>query len=286
MAIRIASHLYLNPYGVYHFRFVIPVALRPILCQTEVKKTLKTSNRRQALMLAKELSVKVEKVFQEGLLTMIDIKKPEPINLGTITMTGITSRGVSVQNVVIERESPEEEYDIARALLDAIKDNPDAVREVVKTAEENLVYLTDLIDKYCAEKAREKAWVPGTTKDFRSILNRLVEILGNIPVGTIGFDQARFYKETLMALPPNMDRQQLYRGRSIPEVISMRPTETISVSTLNKNLSVVSSCFDWSRRNGFVRENYFNGLCPWALTGYEPLLLMKSEPESARQGVS
>ena len=25
---------------------------------------------------------------------------------------------------------------------------------------------------------------------------------------------------------------------------------------------------------------------PLALTGYEPLLLMKSEPESARQGVS
>lgn len=223
MAIRIASHLVLNSYGVYYFRFVIPFSLRPIIGKTEVKKSLKTSNRRQAILMAKELSVKVEKAFQKVHLTMIDIKKPEPINLGTITMTGITSRGVSVQNVVIERDSPEEEYDIARALLDAIKDNPDAIREIVKAAEENLVYLTAMIDKYCAEKAREKAWVAGTTEDFRIIFNRLVEILGDIPVSTIGFDQARFYKNTMMALPPNMTKQPLYRGKSIKEVISMRP---------------------------------------------------------------
>lgn len=261
MAIRIASHLYLSPYGVYHFRLVIPVALRPVLGKIEVKKTLQTSNRKQAVFLAKELSVKVEKAFQEVRLKMIDIKKPKPINLGTITMTGITSRGVSVQNVVIERESPEEEYDIARALLDAIKDHPDAVRDVIKTAKEQLVYLSALIDKYCAEKALEKAWVAETTEDFRGIFNRLVEILGDIPVNTIGYDQSRFYKNTMMALPPNMNKQQLYRGRSIPEVISMRPTKTISVNTLNRNISVVSSLFNWARRNGYVRENYFDGLC-------------------------
>ncbi len=247
MAIIIASHLVLNPSGVYHFRIVIPRPLRLIIGKTEVKKTLKTSNRRQAILLAQELSVKVEKAFQEVRLSMIGIKKPDVINLGTITMTGITSRGVSVQNVVIDRESPEEEYDIARALLDAIKDNPDAVREVVKAAEENLVYLTAMIEKYCAEKAREKAWVAETTEEFRGILNRLVEILGDIPVGTIGFDQARYYKETMMALPPNMNKRLPYRGKSIPEVISMRPEKTIGgppypYGSLPVSLFPVSRC--------------------------------------------
>lgn len=261
MAIIISSHLVLNPSGVYHFRIVIPRPLRLILGKTEVKKTLKTSNRRQAILMAKELSVKVEKAFQEVRLTLIGIKKPDAINLGTITMTGITSKGVSIENVVIERDSPEEEHDIARALLDAIKDHPDAVREVVKAAEENLVYLTAMIDKYCAEKALEKAWVAETTEEFRGILNRLVEILGDIPVGTIAFEQARHFKTILMALPPNMNKQSLYRGKSIKEVISMRPTKTIGVSTINKNICVISSLFEWGRRNGYVRENYFDGLC-------------------------
>jgi len=261
MAIRIASHLYLSPYGVYYFRLVIPVALRPVLGKIEVKKTLQTSNLRQAILMAKELSIKVEKAFQGVRLTMIGIKKPEPIQLGTITFNRTTSNGVSVENVIIEADSREEEVDMALALHDAFKGHPDAFRELVKAAEEEVVYLTALIDKYCAEKAREKAWVAETTDEFRGIFNRLVEILGDIPVGTIQRSQARLYKETMMLLPPNMNKQKLYRGKSIKEVTSMRAPKTLGISTLNKNIGVVSSLFEWARRNGYVRENYFDGLC-------------------------
>lgn len=257
MAIRIASHLYLSPWGVYHFRLVIPVALRPVLGKSEVKKTLKTSNRRCAILLAQELSVKVEKAFQEVRLKMISLKRPEPIQLGTIILKGMTSKGT---DIVINRDSPEEEVDMARSLLGPFKGHPDALRELVKVAEEEVVYLTALIDKYCADKAFEKAWVAETTEEFRGIFNRLVEILGDIPVGTIGFSQAQVFKNTLRALPPNMNKQKLYRGKSIKDVISMRPAKTLGISTLNKNLGVVSSLFEWARRNRFVSENYFDGL--------------------------
>jgi len=49
MAISIASHLILNPSGVYYFRIVIPSPLRPILGKRELKKSLKTSNRKRRL---------------------------------------------------------------------------------------------------------------------------------------------------------------------------------------------------------------------------------------------
>jgi hypothetical protein len=56
---------------VLSFQVYKPIALRTVLGKTEVKETLKTSNHRQAILLPKELSVKAEKAFQDGSLTMI-----------------------------------------------------------------------------------------------------------------------------------------------------------------------------------------------------------------------
>ena len=44
MAVRIPSHLYLNQYGVYHFRIAVPQELRVIFGKREIKKSLRTSN--------------------------------------------------------------------------------------------------------------------------------------------------------------------------------------------------------------------------------------------------
>lgn len=41
------------------------------------------------------------------------------------------------------------------------------------------------------------AWVAKTTDEFRGTFNRLIEIMGDIPVGTILYDQARFYAASL-----------------------------------------------------------------------------------------
>ena len=65
MAIRTPSYLYLNPYGVYYFRIVIPLDLQNFLDKREIKKSLRTSNRRQAIHIAQNLSVKVNGVFEE-----------------------------------------------------------------------------------------------------------------------------------------------------------------------------------------------------------------------------
>ncbi len=59
------SHLLLNRYNVFYFRISIPQDLRPYFRKREIKRSLKTSNRKEALRLAKGLAFRIESAFQE-----------------------------------------------------------------------------------------------------------------------------------------------------------------------------------------------------------------------------
>src|SRR5438309_68387 len=74
---KLPSYLYTSRHGVYYFRTVIPLALRPYFPHTELRRSLHTSDRRQAARLAKAWSVGIDDLFSAIDFTMDyqDIKK-------------------------------------------------------------------------------------------------------------------------------------------------------------------------------------------------------------------
>ena len=60
---KLPSYLYTSRHGVYYFRIVIPLALRLYFPHSEIRRSLHTSDRRQATRLAKAWSVEIDDLF-------------------------------------------------------------------------------------------------------------------------------------------------------------------------------------------------------------------------------
>jgi len=63
MAIRIASHLHRNRFGIYYFRQSIPADLRPFFLVSEIYQSLRTGARREAVQLALPLAWRFPALF-------------------------------------------------------------------------------------------------------------------------------------------------------------------------------------------------------------------------------
>ena len=63
----------------------------------------------------------------------------------------------------------------------------------------------------------------------------------------------------LLRLPPNRGKGK-FAGKSVSEVLRMRPSETMASESVNKYLRRVSALFDWGKRHGHIHENPFSGL--------------------------
>jgi integrase len=62
--LKVPSHIQLNRFGIYYFRVAIPLSLHVKLGRKELKRSLKTSNRKKAIQLAREYRVKIDALFE------------------------------------------------------------------------------------------------------------------------------------------------------------------------------------------------------------------------------
>jgi integrase len=126
--------------------------------------------------------------------------------------------------------------------------------------EEPTTTIQQLINAYCDEKMRENAWRLKSEQENRSIYELFLRIIGNEPTSTMSYAKARDYKDVLQKLPPNLNKSIVYRSKSIQEIVTADPKKKMSIGTINKHLQRISSLFDWGKRHGYVKENFFSRL--------------------------
>lgn len=120
--------------------------------------------------------------------------------------------------------------------------------------------LSEIIKEYWDEKMATNAWGTKTALEIQTILNRMVEIIGDIPSKNLSYESARKYKSTLMKLPPNMSKDKRYRDLSIKEILELDNVKPISTITFNNNMGFVITMMNWAKKNGYVADNYFEGM--------------------------
>jgi hypothetical protein len=121
------------------------------------------------------------------------------------------------------------------------------------------VLLSTLIDQYCAEQEQAGNWQK-TSMENRAIFRLFLDIVGDIPVSTIGYPTMRGYKEILLKLPPNLNKDKRYRGKPLAEVLSMPDVEPMSTTTISKHLIRISTITDWAVKHGYLDKNYAEGM--------------------------
>ena len=185
MSARNPHYLLLNGFNVFRLRLPVPKHLRPVIKQREIKRSLRTGNRKEALRKARILAGKyqeafdymsrydkeVEELLNNPLAAHIKLsaeKKPD----GTILI-----KDLKMDPDKVEREK--ELLDHAIEKLNEIRVEPASLVPSSETGQSTL--LKNLIHEYL-EDASENIKDAKTLKGYKSQLHTFLEILGNVPV--------------------------------------------------------------------------------------------------------
>jgi integrase len=111
--------------------------------------------------------------------------------------------------------------------------------------------ISEVIKHYVAENEKSN-WTVKTKQEIESSLNLFVEVVGDIPIRSVTRRQISEFKDTLQKLPPNMNKVKKYRDKSVKELLEMDIKKTLSINTINKTLTRVSTLFNHALKNGFI----------------------------------
>lgn len=117
--------------------------------------------------------------------------------------------------------------------------------------------LKEALKRYKADKEAKKDWGHGkSSSDTMSTLKCLTDILGeDIPIDTIDRNTVRHVRDTLLQLPLYRNTKNIFKGKTISELIAMEPDQTISVRTVNNNIGNASTFFTWCEDEELIERN-------------------------------
>ena len=139
------------------------------------------------------------------------------------------------------------------------KETPPALPNAPQEVRSPLI--SEVIERYVNEA--ESNWQPKTKEDNLSSLHLFMEVVGDVPIGSITRQKIGDFKQILMKLPPNMKKNPLYRNKIISEIIKMEVPRKMSTLTVSKHLTRVGTLFEYARRNGLYNPaNPATGMNP------------------------
>ena len=122
------------------------------------------------------------------------------------------------------------------------------------------VLFSQAMEKYIQDKLDDGKWKAHSLPDHKHRLDSFLEIMGDMPVSSITDDEMREFRNTLRKLPPNRSRSKAYAGKSIAEVLAMKPAKTLDIKTVNIAVEAVGSLLDWCVKKRFMDHNPAKGL--------------------------
>lgn len=189
-------------------------------------------------------------LVQEGVFTRDEVTND---NYLAITKAYIQMQ-ISYNKLIDNREkgdflTEESVFNAASSYSQPIS-HPDQPITTTKAAEPPRLY-SALLDKYTTEKLTAGIWQQHTAPDHLNRLKSFIEIIGDRPINDISRDDMRQFRDILRQLPPNRARSAQYKGKTIAEILAMKPKSTLNVKTVNVTIEAVASFLDWC-----LKENY------------------------------
>lgn len=120
--------------------------------------------------------------------------------------------------------------------------------------------VSEFIKKYVQTKIKDGNWRLNGVETHENRLANLVDILGDVDINSITREDMREVRDTLRKLPPYRQRSKEYKGKSVEELLVLKPANVLSVKTVNMTLEAISSLFEWGIREGKLDANPAKGL--------------------------
>ena len=96
--------------------------------------------------------------------------------------------------------------------------------------------------------------------EYKVLTDEFIEIINNIPVSLLSKDSIRKYIKTLIKLPINRRKNPRYRDLSIDEVMKLKDVKPQSRVNVNKCLTRLTTFMRFGVSQGYIKENYIDGM--------------------------
>ena len=259
--IRAFSFLQRDPQsGILSFRLRVPGYLQKQIGRTEIKRSLRTADKRLAIPVAMRLYVEVQELFHQ-------IENGEPMQkpkrqkeqdldfIGKVTFDELLlPGGAKAKGVTIDTGDDAKDIKLARELLGTVGATLKQTTSFSDSAK-----LAKIAKKYQCEKIAEGSWTEKTSAEYEALYELLIQIVGNVEISTVNHKTAREFKDRLLGLPPNMGKGQ-FAGKTVKQILAMNYKERMAVHTVNGKIQRISSLFLWAVRHGYTAMNPFDGL--------------------------
>ena len=171
-----------------------------------------------------------------------------------LTMEFHIDTSTPTKKIVKFQTEPHDTPEIITAALTAINGTAASARKKLSPL------FSELVEDYKRDRLAAKRWTPKTQDENLAVYKLCMDIIGDIPIIEIGEEQALTYFETMQKLPSNMNKMPAYKGKTIAEIIALKPTP-MATRTINKSLERISSLFKYavSKPKYDLRYNPFSG---------------------------
>lgn len=237
-------HLYMVG-STYYFRCRIPKDLQ---CWfngiRDHKRTLRTKNLSKAQSLFRIHSSRTEMtlmMLRSGLLDDAQMSEvvEEYINHGQ------TSRKKNIQPNNVPTDS------VNYVSLQPIQE----LTSIPSAAVSKDSLLSFIVEKYIQEYKDTENVGSTSVYELETKCRLFVRIVGDMDIKAVTRDTVLGFLKVLRLMPKNMSKQKMYSGKSIDDVIKMKPTDTLSDTTVSNYLIRITSFFAWAYRVGHIDRN-------------------------------
>jgi integrase len=96
--------------------------------------------------------------------------------------------------------------------------------------------------------------------EYKSICGDFVEIVGDLPIGSLSKEDIRGYITTQIQLPPQRKKNPIYRDLSVSKILKMKDVKPQSRQNVNKYLTRLSTMMNFGLGQGYFSSNFILGM--------------------------
>ncbi len=98
-----------------------------------------------------------------------------------------------------------------------------------------------------------------TVEEYKTALGDLIYVLGDIPVATITYEDAKRFRETLRKIPKHRNKRSEYLGKSKEKLLALEIPEVdlLSASSISQKLGYIKTYFKWLVTRRVIEQNPF-----------------------------
>ena len=243
-----------TPHG-YYFRLAIPTDLRHHFRKRELKKPLKTAEKKVTIGRAIKLAAGAFSLFER----LRDMAKFPYSPVFTVNgFKQLPDGTIAFDHVQTDPHNPQDADDLIKFFKANSAVPPTPVTPAAQTGQQ--VLTSDAIRQYVEEKVSTQSWTAKTKSELQYAFQLLIKVSGDLPVSAVDYVVASSFFQTLQKLPTNMEKSPMFRGKSIQQILAMKPTATLSASTVNKIMDRIMAMWAWCIRRNLATSNPFTDL--------------------------